>query len=169
MIRLAIRGLVDGALSSLGVVIGAAISNNPTTILSAGLSGATANGFSNILAAFTAEKIGNYKRFQDVERQMIRTLKGTTIEKKLKRKILRGGMIDGGLSIVGGIIPVFPFFIMGVREALVLSIVLVTLLAAVLGGYTGYFSKENIFYSVVKMVFFTLLTAGICALIILLI
>jgi predicted membrane protein (TIGR00267 family) len=166
MIRLAIRGLVDGALSSLGVVIGAAISNNPTIILSAGLSGATANGFSNILAAFTAEKVGRYKKFQDVERQMIRTLKGTKIEKHLQKKILHGGLIDGALSIVGGIIPVFPFFIMGVREALILSIGLVTLLAAILGGYTGYFSKENIFYSVIKMVFFTLATAGVCALII---
>ncbi|MCF7861867.1 VIT1/CCC1 transporter family protein [Candidatus Woesearchaeota archaeon] len=168
MIRLAIRGLVDGSLSSLGVVIGAAISENAAIILSAGLAGATANGFSNILAAITAEKIGKYQDLQKVQKKMLRSLKGTTIETKIGKDVLRGGLIDGVLSIVGGIIPLLPFFFLDVIHGLYVAIGLVTLLAAVLGAYTGHFSKENIFFSIGKMVFFTLIAAGICASIMLL-
>lgn len=168
MIRLAIRGLVDGALSSLGVVIGAALANDTTIILSAGLSGATANGFSNILAAFTAEKIGRYQDLQKVEKQMIRPLKGTSIETEIGKEVMKGGFIDGFVSIIGGLIPVVPFLFLDIRQGLYLSIGLVTLVAAGLGAYTGYFSKENIVFSIVKMMFFTLATAGICALLMLL-
>lgn len=167
MIRLAIRGLVDGALSSLGVVIGATIGDNTTIIVSAGLSGAIANGFSNILAAFTAEKVGKYHDLHAVEKQMIRPLKGTTIEKGIRELVLKGGVVDGVLSIIGGLIPVMPFFFLDISPALAVSVCAVTLLAAVLGAYTGYFSRENIVLSSIKMMFFTLATAGICALLML--
>lgn len=168
MIRLAIRGLVDGSLSSLGVVIGAAISENVTIILSAGLSGAVANGLSNILAAFTAEKIGRYKALKITEKHMIKSLKGTTLEKKVARDVLKGGFIDGAVSIVGALIPIIPFFFLSITPGVFVSIGLVTFLAAILGAYTGYVSSENIIFSVVKMMIFTLATAGICALIMLL-
>jgi len=168
MIRLAIRGLVDGALSSLGVVIGATIGDNTTIILSAGIAGATANGFSNILAAFTAEKIGKYKDFRIVEKHMMKSLSGTTIEKKLRKDVIKGGVIDGFMSILGGLIPVLPFLFFDINTALYISIGLVTTLAAILGVYTSHISKENIILSVSKMVFFTLIAAGICASIMLL-
>jgi predicted membrane protein (TIGR00267 family) len=168
MIRLAIRGLVDGSLSSLGVVIGAAISENVTIILSAGLSGAVAHGLSNILAAFTAEKIARYKALKITEKHMIKSLKGTTLEKKVSIDVLKGGFIDGAVSIIGAFIPLIPFFFLTITPGLFVSIGLVTFLAAILGAYTGYVSSENIIFSILKMMIFTLVTAGICALIMLL-
>lgn len=162
MIRLIIRGLVDGALSSLGVVIGASLSNNITIILSAGLSGAVANGFSNILAAFTAEKTHKYKEFNQLEKSMMKSLKGTYAEKEINKKVIKGGILDGMFSLLGGILPILPFFIFDLNIAIYMSVILVSILAGYLGYYTSIFSRENVFLSIIKMIGFTLFTAVIC-------
>ncbi len=168
MIKLAIRGLVDGSLSSLGVVIGAAISNDVTIIMSAGLSGAMANGFSNILAAFTAEKVSRYQKLKITEKHLIRSLKGTTLEKQVAKDVLKGGFVDGAVSIIGGLIPLIPFVFLNITQGVYVSIGFVTFLGAILGAYTGYVSSENIIFSIIKMMFFVLIAAGISSLLMLL-
>ena len=160
--RLIIRGLVDGALSSLGVVIGASLSNNITIILSAGLSGAVANAFSNVLAAFTAEKTGQYMALTELEKKMMKPLKGTIAETSINGKVLKGGVYDGLFSLIGGILPILPFFFFDMGSAVYIAAALVTALAGFLGYFTSRFSKENMMWSIVKMVGFTLLTAIIC-------
>mgnify|MGYP006278021103 CR=1 FL=1 len=162
MIRLIIRGLVDGALSSLGVVIGASLSNSTAVVLSAGLSGAVANGLSNIMAAFTAEKTSGYIALNNLEKKMLTSLKGTEREKRIEKEVLRGGAYDGIASIIGGALPVIPFTFMPPSQAVYGSIALVALVAAFLGVYTSMHSKENMLASVVKMLVFTFVTAGIC-------
>jgi predicted membrane protein (TIGR00267 family) len=165
MIRLVIRGLVDGALSSLGVVIGASLSNDLQVILSAGFSGAVANGFSNVLAAFTAEKAGQYKSLGEVEKKMLRSLKGTDREKGISRGVVKGGALDGAFSLLGGIAPIAPFFFLPMDSAVYAAVLLVTLIAVFLGAYTARLSKESFFFGILKMIVFTLGVAGICALI----
>lgn len=162
MIRLLIRGLVDGALSSLGVVIGASLSNNMTVVLSAGFSGAMANGLSNIMAAFTAEKTGRYLDLKELEKKMMKSLKGTKLEKKIEKEVLKGGVYDGLASLFGGALPVIPFIFLSGTTALATSISLVGLLAVILGINTSIHSKENMFWSAVKMLIFTFVTAGLC-------
>ncbi|MFO8074215.1 MAG: VIT1/CCC1 transporter family protein [Polyangia bacterium] len=165
MIRLVIRGLVDGALSSLGVVIGASLSDDLQVILSAGFSGAVANGFSNVLAAFTAEKAGQYKNLVEVEKKMLRSLKGTDKEKGISKRVLKGGALDGVFSLLGGVVPIAPFFFLPLDSAVYAAVLLVALIAAFLGAYTARLSKESFFFGILKMIAFTLATAGICALI----
>lgn len=165
MMRVIIRGLVDGALSSLGVVIGASLAGSTVIALSAGLSGATANGFSNILAAFTAEKTHDYMELRKLEKKMLKSLKGSSSEKRINRDVLKRGALDGLFSVIGGVIPVVPFLFWEVQTALYISVIVVTLLAAGLGIYTSIISKDSMLWSVVKLVGFTLITAGICSLI----
>ncbi len=162
MARLVIRGLVDGALSSLGVVIGASMGDSTLIALSAGFSGATANGFSNVLAAFSAEKTGDYLKLRKLESKMLISLKGTSSEKFINKRVMKAGVMDGIFSVIGGVIPVVPFLFLEVRPALYTAIALVTLLAAGLGIYTSMISKEKMIWSIVKMVGFTLVTAAVC-------
>ena len=54
-IRYIIRGLIDGSLSTFGVVIGAS-GGDVSIIIAAGIGGGVANGISNILGALTAER-----------------------------------------------------------------------------------------------------------------
>ncbi|MFW5990736.1 MAG: VIT1/CCC1 transporter family protein [Candidatus Nanoarchaeia archaeon] len=162
MLRLIIRGLVDGALSSLGVVIGASLSNDMAIVLSAGLSGAVANGFSNIMAAFTAEKTGRYVDLNKLEKKMMKSLKGTRHERAIEKEVMKGGIYDGVASFFGGAIPILPFLFLDGTAALSTAIGLVGVLAVVLGINTSLHSRENMFFSVTKMLVFTFATAGIC-------
>lgn len=162
MIRPLIRGLVDGALSTLGVVIGASSAQDAIIIISAGFSGAIANGFSNILAAFSAERTHGYLEMRKIENAMISQLKGTVVESEMQRKVMRRGTVDGFFTLVGGIIPIIPFLFLDIFSAVVTAIAMVVLLTASLGIYTGRYSKENMLVVGTKMGVFALITAGVC-------
>jgi len=156
------RGLIDGALSTLGVVIGAFSSPSALLIISAAFSGAIANGFSNILAAFSAERTEGYKKIQEIEDAMITKLKGSAQEKHMRRKVMKNGIIDGISTIIGGIIPILPILFFTGISALYASIAVVTVLMGVLGVYSGFYAKENLVLAGAKMVIFALITAGVC-------
>ncbi|MBA7601962.1 hypothetical protein ES703_09047 [subsurface metagenome] len=146
MVRYFIRGLIDGSLSTLGIVIGAsiAIGLSPEAariIVAAGIGGGIANGLSNIIGAFAAEK--------------------TVAEKR----ILLSSVIDGLATIGGSVIPVLPFFILPALPALEWSIAVTLALFFSIGIYIGRVSRENLALSGFKMVLFAAATAGIAALI----
>ena len=108
--RYIIRGLIDGCLSVLGVIIGG---YNPdfSIIISAGISGAMANGFSNMLAALSAEEAARYKYLRELEESMLTDLSNTAQEKKVKKVIKKSALYDGCSTVIGGVIPIIPFFI----------------------------------------------------------
>lgn len=154
-----VRGLVDGSLSTLGVVIGA--STGPSNIiLAAGLGGTVANGISNILGAFSAEKATVYEKLKNIEKAMIeKDLKGSFLQKKAESNVVKAGLIDGGATILGGAIPVVPFVFLSQSVALLVSVLLVLILLFFLGVYLGKLSKENLLFSGIKMVVYSLIIA----------
>ncbi len=107
--RYIIRGLIDGCLSVLGVIIGG---YNPdfSIIISAGISGAMANGFSNMLAALSAEEAARYKYLRELEESMLTDLSDTAQEKEVKKVVRKSAIYDGGSTVLGGVIPIVPFF-----------------------------------------------------------
>jgi len=170
-IRHIIRGLIDGSLSTLGVIIGAS-GASPAIIITAGLGGGVANGLSNILGAFTAEKAKMEMEISRLEKAMLKRggLRGTVIHERAKRMTFIGGLSDGLSTILGSVIPVIPFLLMyplgyGRDTALILSVSVTIFLLFFLGVYLGKLSKENIAIAGVKMALIGLATAFICTLI----
>jgi predicted membrane protein (TIGR00267 family) len=166
-----VRGLIDGSLSTLGVIIGAS-GANPAIIITAGLGGGIANGLSNILGAFTAEKARVEQELSKLERAMLKDglLRGTLIHEKAKKITVIGGLSDGLSTILGSLIPIFPFILMFfvgyTREiAMSLSISVTIFLLFFLGIYLGALSKENIALAGLKMAVIGLITALICTLV----
>lgn len=156
-----IRGFSDGALSTLGVVIGAS-SASTQVIIAAGIGGAMANGISNILGAYSAENVEGYLRLRGVEKAMVsRDLKNSTMHRSIRRRTLRVGALDGGGTVIGGLIPVFPYMAGIEGEALMISIITVIGLIAGIGIYLGKLSKRNLVYSALKMAAFAGAVAGI--------
>jgi predicted membrane protein (TIGR00267 family) len=169
--RHVIRGLIDGSLSTLGVIIGAS-GADPAIIITAGLGGGVANGLSNVLGAFTAEKAKMEMELAELEKAMLRRggLKGTFIHEKAKKKTFIGGLSDGLSTILGSVIPVIPFLLMyplryDRSTAMLLSISITIFLLFFLGVYLGKLSKENIAIAGIKMALIGLTTAIICTLI----
>ncbi len=172
MVRYLIRGLIDGSLSTLGIVIGAsiAIGLSPEAtriIVAAGIGGGIANGLSNIIGAFAAEKTVAHKELERVERAMLKrgAIKNSELHRETEKRILSSSAIDGLATIGGSVIPVLPFFILPALQALEWSVAVTLALFFFLGIYIGRISRENLALSGFKMVLFAGATAGIAALI----
>ncbi len=163
--RYVVRGLIDGSLSALGVVIGASGSADASVIIAAGLGGGIANGLSNILGAFTAEKASLERERIQKEKSLLKKngyLKKSIIYKKAIRETMICGLIDGVSTTLGSSLPVIPFFLFDVKTALYVAIFITILILFILGVFIGKISKENVIISGIKMVFGALLVAVLC-------
>ncbi|ENN95806.1 hypothetical protein J422_05688 [Methanocaldococcus villosus KIN24-T80] len=164
MVRYIIRGLIDGTLSTLGVVIGASGADSHI-IISAGLGGGLANGLSNILGAFTAEKASLERERINMERKLVKNhgyLKKSLIYKNALKDTMICGVIDGISTTLGSALPVLPFFFLKPNVALYVAIGITVGLLFLLGIFIGKISKENLLISGTKMVVGALLVSFLC-------
>lgn len=165
-VRYITRGLVDGSLSTLGVVLGAAVGGDIKVIIAAGLGGGIANSLSNILGALTAERAAVMVGFSKYERAMVGSktrLRDTKIYEEEKKKIWKSGILDGVATLVGSLVPIIPFALVELKSAVWASIYLTVVLLFALGLYLGKLSEENIMLSGIKMAVFGAVTAVIAS------
>ncbi|HII59599.1 TPA: TIGR00267 family protein [Methanocaldococcus jannaschii] len=163
--RYIVRGLIDGSLSALGVVIGASGSADASVIIAAGLGGGIANGLSNILGAFTAEKASLERERIQKEKSLLKKngyLKKSIIYKKAIRETMICGLIDGISTTIGSALPVVPFFLFDIKTALYVAIGITIAILFILGVFIGKISKENVIISGIKMVAGALAVAILC-------
>ena len=163
--RYIVRGLIDGSLSALGVVIGASGSADASVIIAAGLGGGIANGLSNILGAFTAEKATLERERIQKEKSLLKKngyLKKSIIYKKAIRETMICGLIDGISTTIGSALPVVPFFLFDIKTALYIAIAITVAILFILGVFIGKISKENVVVSGIKMVIGALAVAVLC-------
>jgi len=161
-IRHIVRGLIDGSLASLGVVLGAAVSGDPKIIMAAGLGGSMANALSNVVGALTAERADVMKKLSKYEKAMVGSevdLKRTKIYEKEKQKILRAGLLDGVSTFAGAVVPIIPFAVLNLQSAALASTFVTISLLFCLGTYVGKLSKENLIIAGSKMALFGVLAA----------
>ena len=168
MRRYIIRGLIDGSLSTLGIVIGAQ-SASIGVIIAAGLGGGLANGLSNILGALTAEKTETELKITEIQKAMVigPELRNTYFYKRMQMLTILSGIYDGIATIIGSIVPLIPFLFSLIIKfdktiALTLSIFLTITLLFLIGCYLGVVSRTNLIISGIKMVIAGLLTAFLC-------
>jgi len=160
-----IRGIVDGSLATLGVVIGASAAI-PPIIVAAALGGVMANGVANSLSAFSSEKVFQFAELRKTEKSMVRkSLKGSTPEHMKSRATVRASLTDGLATIVGGSIPIIPYLLLPAAIAMLISICSVISIVFIIGLYIGKLSKENILVSALKMVFFGIAVVAIAYLV----
>ncbi len=154
-----VRGIIDGLLSTLGVVIGASAADN-AIILSAGIGGAVANGVSNFLGAFSSEEYKSQLQIQKLENAMLsKSIENSQIGKSMKKERIKAGFLDGSSTIIGGFIPVMPFILLDHGEAILWSVLCTVLTLFVLGAYIGKVSKKWILFSGLKLMILGVLTA----------
>lgn len=155
------RGFIDGALSTLGIVIGAAAAA-PPIIVAAAVGGTLANGFSNLLSAFAAEGVERYTDLRRTEESMVsRTMTGSEPARRVSRKTAVIGAIDGIATVIGGSIPVIPYLFMPVFEAMIVAAGAVVVAVAVIGAYLGRLSRKSVVLSSLKMAAFCVLVAAV--------
>ncbi len=163
MERHVVRGFIDGALSVLGVVIGAS-GAEISIVISAGIGGGIANALSNAFGAFSAEMVEEEIKLSEVEKSMLSDLRSTEIYREIRKKVMLRGIIDGVSTAFGSFLPIVPFIlalVMGysIKLALAFSVGLTAISLSMVGMYYGMISKKNILLSGAKMGLMGIVTA----------
>lgn len=154
-----LRGFMDGSMSTLGIVIGASAAEGPI-IIAAAVGGTLANGISNVLSAFSSSEAEQYSEMRSIEDAMVsRELKGSDIERKIRRHTIIASLTDGAASVIGGAIPILPYLFLKQPQSMYTAIGLVVAMIFFIGIYLGKISRRNILLSALKMAAFGVVIA----------
>jgi len=169
--RYFVIGAFDGALTILGVILGAYVSEGHThpelakqLILGAGFAGGIALAVSSTVGAYEAERVEHVLGHQHLEKAMLKPVEGTRIE-AMRVSISVSAIVHGVAPLLAAFIPLIPFFFMSLDEAVVTAIVMTIGFLFVLGAYLGSLIKEMIIYTGLRFVIAGLATAIILILV----
>ncbi|MCP8305315.1 MAG: hypothetical protein H3Z50_07635 [archaeon] len=140
----------DGALATLGVIIGAYIAGgiDAKIILSAGFGASLAMGISGAWGAFVAERAERIRCLKELEQAMFTELKNSIIEKASKVATLWVALIDALSPILTAFITLSPFLLsvyglMPLDSAFIVAIILNMATLFSLGLFLGRISRSN--------------------------
>ncbi len=164
--RYFVIGAFDGALTIMGVILGAYAAGALTKnlVLVAGSATAIALSVSSAVGAYEAERIESAIQHKEIERAMLSTVKGTRKE-SAKAGNLASAFVHGIAPLIASLVPLIPFLLMPEIDAMVFAIVITIGFLFIMGAYLGSLIKEMIFYTGLRFVAAGLITAIIVFLI----
>ena len=168
--RYFVMNAFDGALTMLGVVIGAYVSglmDQPTVIISAGIAGSIAMGASGMSGAYMTEKAERTKKLKELEKAMLTDLKDGIHDKSHRFATIFAAIVDGVSPALAAMIVISPFFfanfnIIPAKFAFYACIGLTLTVLVVLGVYLAKISDENMIKYGIQMLLVGVLTAVLC-------
>jgi len=161
----ATRGMMDGTLSTLGVVIGAT-GAPPEVIIAAGISGGLANSFSNIFAAFTSYETELMIDINSIKGAMLRKdMENTEVYEEGKQEVNKQSLADGVATAFGALVPVTPYFFFPSHLSVFIAVFLTSLLGLFVGLVMGKISKRSLIKSGIKMAISAIVVGIISALV----
>ena len=167
--RYFVMNAFDGALTMLGVVIGAYIAGilEPLTIITAAISGSIAMGVSGMSGAYMTEKAERTKELKELQRAMVSNLENGLHHKSHQFATIFASLVDGLSPAIAAMFVVSPFFIVSygiitVETAFFVTIALTLILLTILGIYLAKISDESMIKYGIQMLVVGLLTAFLC-------
>jgi predicted membrane protein (TIGR00267 family) len=169
--RYFVIGAFDGALTILGVILGAYVSEGHThpelakqLILGAGFAGGIALAVSSTVGAYEAERVEHVLSHKTLEKAMLRPVEGTRKE-AIRVSISISAIVHGIAPLLAAFVPLIPFFFMDLDTAVITAIMMTIGFLFILGAYLGSLIKEMIVYTGLRFVIAGLGTAVILILI----
>lgn len=166
--RYFVMNAFDGALTALGVIIGAWSSGpiQPRIIVGAGLGLSLAMGVSGFSGAYLVERAERLRRLKELERSLLRDLGNSIHGKASKTVTLWAAVVDALSPSLTAIASISPFVMAGrglisVDQAAVLSLAIILVILFSLGAFTGKISKERILLSGFRMMAVGIVTAAL--------
>lgn len=163
--RYFVIGAFDGALTILGVILGAYVAEGhlhpdlaKQLILGAGLAGGIALAVSSTVGAYEAERVEHILSHQHLEKAMLRPVEGTRKE-AMRISITVSAIVHGIAPLLAAFVPLVPFFFMSLDNAVLVAIILTLAFLFALGAYLGSLIKEMIVYTGLRFVIAGLGTA----------
>jgi len=169
--RYFVIGAFDGALTILGVILGAYVAEasvDPVLakqlILGAGLAGGVALAVSSAVGAYEAERVEHLLSHRHLEKAMLCNVEGTRKE-AMNVSVVVSAFAHGIAPLLAAFVPLVPFFFMGLDEAVVTATVMTLAFLFALGAYLGSLIKEMIVYTGLRFVIAGLATSIVLILI----
>lgn len=163
--RYFVIGAFDGALTILGVILGAYVAEaslNPELakqlIMGAGVAGGVALAVSSAVGAYEAERVEHMLSHRHLEKAMLCNVEGARRD-AINVSIFVSAMAHGIAPLLAAFVPLVPFFFMTLDEAVVTGTVITLAFLFVLGAYLGSLIKEMIVYTGLRFVIAGLATA----------
>ena len=149
----------DGAMTSLGVVIGSYISNigDAKAVIGVILISGVAMAVSGFSGTYMAESAERSKSLNELEDAMLVDLEDTIYGQASKFVSILAAIVDGSAPFMASIPSVVPFYlalsgVMSLQVAFFVSIGASLTTLFMLGVFLGRVSDSNVIYSGVKMV-----------------
>ena len=169
--RYFVIGAFDGALTVLGVIIGAYVAEASVhpelarqLIIGAGLAGGIALAVSSAVGAYEAERVEHILCHRNLEQAMLSSVEGARKE-AMTVSIVVSATVHGAAPMIAAAVPLVPFFFMPLHEAVVTGIVITMIFLFVLGAFLGSLIKEIFVYTGLRFVIAGLATAIVLILI----
>lgn len=163
--RYFVIGAFDGALTILGVILGAYVSEGiadpvlaKKLILASGFSGGIALAVSSTVGAYEAERVEHLLKHQQLEKAMLRPVEGDRVD-AMRVSIWLSALVHGAAPLLAAFVPLLPFLFMELDVAVITAIGLTLGFLFVLGSYLGSLIKEMIVYTGLRFVIAGLATA----------
>ncbi|MFX0096177.1 MAG: hypothetical protein ACFE7E_00285 [Candidatus Hodarchaeota archaeon] len=156
--RYFVMNAFDGALTMLGIVIGAyAIGGiDPKIIIGAGFGASLAMAISGVSGAYMTERAERLRELERLEKAMLKTMDNTVQARAIRFASIYVAIVDGAAPFIVSVIAIVPFIlsqigILAVGFAVIVSVSITLLVLFILGGFLGKISKRNIIVSGIKM------------------
>lgn len=169
--RYFVIGAFDGALTILGVILGAYASQGHAhpdlakhLILAAGFSGGIALAVSSTVGAYEAERVERLLEHRTLEKAMLRPVEGARVA-AMRLSVSLSAIVHGIAPLVAAFVPLVPFLLLPLDEAVVTAIIVTLGFLFALGAYLGSLIKERFFYTGLRFALAGLGTAIILILI----
>ena len=167
--RYFVMNAFDGALTMLGVIIGAYMAGifNPMPIISAGVAGSIAMGVSGISGAYMTEKAERTKKLKELEKAMLTDLSKGLHYKSHRFATIFAAIVDGLSPAIAAMLVVSPFFLVrfGIINTIIAfysSIILTMISLLLLGLYLARISDESMIKYGLQMLIVGFVTAILC-------
>lgn len=164
--RYFVMNMFDGALTALGIVVGAYFSgaSNPKVILGAVLGAGLAMGLSGFSGAYMAERAERLRKLDELRKAMLKDLNNSIHEKAARLTSIWAALIDGASPLLAALLSILPFLLsltglISVQTAARASVAAIMVLLFLIGIFLGKISRENLIFSGAKMVFVGAITA----------
>lgn len=150
--RYFVIGAFDGALTILGVVIGAYIAGaTATLIIAASVSAGIGLSVSSAVGAYEAERVEKKLDQRTLERAMLVRMSQEHRE-AFRFAAVVSAFVHGVAPLIAAIVPVIPFLYMDIGTATVAAIVITSVMLFIIGSYLGALVRERFYATGLRFV-----------------
>jgi len=130
-------GLADGLIMCLGLIIGVAeVTSDTLFVIITGIIGGFANAFGNSIGFFMSQSAERALQLQSIDH-------GAMTRIHSKREIFTNTLFAFTSTIAATLLLLSPFTCLYMNDAVILTFVIGTVMAFILGSYVGKTSHEN--------------------------